>query len=353
MDGYPSPCDRSEEMAMSSIAPSQLRAWIVAVLRSGQVPEQEAQLIADVRLESALRDPLGFDAFAARSLGHVVERLRSGGLNPQPNIHVVQEDGPLALMDGDGGIGQLVGVRAMGYCLQLAAKHGLALVGVRRSSSLGAMAHYALMAAPHGYIGFAATNTELRIGMPPWGGITPSLGNNPFAVAIPVDTGVPIVVDMSLTATEPQAEQAGTMTHRQALLAGGNVARPVMGGHKGYALAVVLEILCGALTGAGFGQAHAHERIGSLATPPDLGHCFLALHVNRLLPMPLFQVGVATLIEQLKAAELAPGAEHIYLPGELEFRRREARLRDGIPLPEDARTTLRAMAEDLGLSLEI
>ena len=67
-----------------------------------------------------------------------------------------------------------------------------------------------------------------------------------------------------------------------------------MGGHKGYALAVVLEILCGVLTGAGFGLAHAHERIGSFATPPDLGHLFMALNVNRLMPVPLFQAGVAT-----------------------------------------------------------
>jgi LDH2 family malate/lactate/ureidoglycolate dehydrogenase len=226
-------------------------------------------------------------------------------------------------------------------------------VGVRRSSSLGAMAYYAMMALSHGYIGFAATNTELRIGMPPWGGLTPTLGNNPFAVAIPVAEGVPIVVDMSLTATEPQAEQPGTMTHRQALLGGGNIARAVMGGHKGYALAVVLEILCGVLTGAGFGLAHAHERIGSFATPPDLGHLFMALNINRLMPAPFFQAGVTALIQQLRASELATGVERVFLPGELEFKRREARLRDGIPLPEDAITTLQAMAKDLGLPLEI
>jgi LDH2 family malate/lactate/ureidoglycolate dehydrogenase len=125
-----------------------------------------------------------------------------------------------------------------------------------------------------------------------------------------------------------------------------------MGGHKGYALAVVLEILCGVLTGAGFGLAHAHERIGSFATPPDLGHLFLALNVNRLIPLPLFQAGVATLIQQLGASELAAGVERIYVPGELEVGRREARLQDGIPLPEDAMTTLQAMAKDLGLLLE-
>lgn len=339
-------------MATYSMAPSRLSQWIAIFLHAAQVPEEEAQRIASVRLEAALRDPLGFDAFAARSLGHVVERLRSGGLNPQPMIRVVQEDGPLALMDGDGGIGQLVGVRAMEHCLDLAEAHGLGLVGVRRSSSLGATAYYAMMALSRDYIGFAATNTELRIGMPPWGGMTPTLGNNPFAVAIPVAEGAPIVVDMSLTATEPQGEQPGAMTHRQALLEGGNVARAVMGGHKGYALAVVLEILCGVLTGAGFGLAHAHERINSFATPPDLGHLFMALNINRLMPTPLFQAGVTALIQQLRASELATGVERVFLPGELEFRRRESRLRDGIPLPEDAITTLQAVANDLGLQLE-
>jgi LDH2 family malate/lactate/ureidoglycolate dehydrogenase len=340
-------------MATSRIAPSRLRQCIAVFLRSAEVPEEEAQLIAAVRLEAALRDPLGFDAFAARSLGHVIERLHTGGLNPHPMITVVHEDGALALMDGDGGIGQLVGVRAMEHCLDLAETHGLGFVGVRRSSSLGAMAYYATMALARDDIGFAATNTELRIGMPPWGGVTPTLGNNPFAVAIPATEGVPIVVDMSLTATEPQGEQAGMMTHRQALLGGGNVARAVMGGHKGYALAVVLEILCGILPGAGFGLAHAHERIGSFATPPDLGHLFMALKINRLMPMPLFQAGVSALIQQLRASEVAPGVERIFLPGELEFRRREERLQDGIPLPEDAMTALQAMAKDLGLQLEI
>jgi LDH2 family malate/lactate/ureidoglycolate dehydrogenase len=340
-------------MAVSSVAPRRLHQWIATFLRSAQVPEEEAEIIAAVRLEAALRDPLGFDAFAARSLGHVVERLRRGGLNPRPTIQVIHDDGPVVLMDGDGGIGQLVGVRAMQHCLHLAEMYGLGLVGVRRSSSLGAMAHYALMAVPHAYIGFAATNTELRIGMPPWGGVTPTLGNNPFAIAIPVTEGAPIVVDMSLTATEPQGEQAGTMAHRQALLGGGNIARAVMGGHKGYALAVALEILCGVLTGAGFGLAHTHERIGSSATPPDLGHLFMALNIERLISGPLFQAGVTTLIEQLRASELATGVERVYLPGELESRRREARLQDGIPLPEDASTTLQAVAKDLGLPLEI
>jgi LDH2 family malate/lactate/ureidoglycolate dehydrogenase len=340
-------------MTTPVIAASQLSRWIASLLSAAQVPEGEAQLIAAVRLEAALRDPLGFDTFAARSLGHVLERLRAGGLNPRPMLRIVHEEGPLALMDGDGGIGQLVGVRAMEHCLHLAETHGLSLVGVRQSSSLGAMAYYAMMAVPHACIGFAATNTELRIGMPPWGGVTPTLGNNPFAVAIPTSEAAPIVVDMSLTATEPQGEQPQTMTHRQALLGGGNVARAVMGGHKGYALGVALEILCGVLTGAGFGLAHAYERISALAAPPDLGHLFIALDIKCLLPLPLFNVRVSTLIQQLRASELAQGAERIVLPGELEYSRRQARLHDGIPLAEEAITVLQAVANDFGLEFEL
>ena len=340
-------------MAMQTVAMNRLGQWISTLLSHTGVTEADAQLIASVRVEAALRDPLGFDAFAARSLAHVVERLRRGGLNPRANIRVLHEDGSLAVVDGDGGIGQLVGVHAMQHCLRLVEGHGLALVGVQRSSSLGALAYYAMMAVPRRYIGFAATNTELRIGMPPWGGVTPTLGNNPFAVAIPTGEQRPIVVDMSLTATEPQGAGRGTMPHRQALLASGSVVRPVMGGHKGYALAVVLEIVCGVLTGAGFGLAHAHERIGTPVTPPDLGHFFAALDIARLMPLARFQARVSALIQQIKAADRAPGVDRIVLPGELEFERRDARLQSGIPIEEDAIATLQAVAESLGLQLEV
>jgi LDH2 family malate/lactate/ureidoglycolate dehydrogenase len=336
---------------MPTVTPAQLQQWITAILHRSQVPEEEARLIAAVRGEAALRDALGFDAFAARSLANVVERLRAGGLNPRPQVRLVHTDGALAIIDGDGGLGQLVGVRAMAHCLQRVERHGMALVAVRRSSSLGALAYYPMLAIPRGCIGFAATNTELRIGMPPWGGVTPTLGNNPFAVAIPTGGARPIVLDMSLTATPPQGGEAPSMMHRQALLAGGNAVREVMGGHKGYGLAVVLEILCGVLTGAGFGRDHAHERIGRPESPPDLGHLFLAVDGNRLMLPAMFESRVGALIEQIKASEHAAGVERILLPGELEFERREARLRSGIPVSEEALKTMQAVADNLGLEL--
>lgn len=338
-------------MSLEMLPASQLRDWISALLVGVDVPDADASLIASMRVEAALRDPLGFDTFAARSLGHVLERLQAGGLNPRPHIRVLHEDGALAVVDGDRGIGQLVGARAMEQCIQRAEAHGIALVGVRHSSTLGGLASYAIMALQREYIGFAATNTELRIGMPPWGGLTQTLGNNPFAVAVPSGEGCPIVVDMSLTATEPQGQQPGGMSHRQALLGGGNAQRPVMGGHKGYALAVVLEILCGVLTGAGFGLAHAHERLATSGVSPDLGHLFMAIDVQRLMPLPLFLTRVRTLIQEIGASERSPGVERIYLPGELEWERRNARLQAGIPMGEEAMQTVRALADQYRVRL--
>jgi LDH2 family malate/lactate/ureidoglycolate dehydrogenase len=337
---------------MATVSMTQLGQWLARLLEGVGVPAADAQLIAAVRVEAALRDPLGFDLFAARHLAHVLERLQAGGLNPRPAIGVAHRAGPLAVVDGDGGVGQLVGVRAMEQCLELARAHGVAVVGVRRSSSLGALAYYAMMALPHGYIGVAATNTELRIGMAPWGGVSPVLGNNPFAVAIPAAQDRPIVLDMSLTATEPQSDAPGAMAHRQALLAGGPVLRPPMGGHKGYALAVILEILCGVLTGAGFGLAHAHERIGAPSAAPDLGHLFAALDIARLMPVALFQERLRRLVHDIRAAERAPGVARIVLPGELELERRDARLRNGIPIAAEALDLLRTTARGLGLALE-
>ena len=118
-------------------------------------------------------------------LRNTVGRLQAGGINPAPCLRVVRERSNFALIDGDNGLGSVVGTQAMQRCLDKVADQGLALVGVRNSTTLGMMAYYAMLALPQNAVGFVATNTELKIGLPPWGGTTPALGNNPFAIAIP------------------------------------------------------------------------------------------------------------------------------------------------------------------------
>ena len=334
----------------ASITPQRLHAFYQQVYQRAGVPAEDAAAVADARLQSTLRQPSGFDAFSVARLQNTVRRLQAGGINPTPQIRVVHERGPFALLDADNALGPVAGMRAMTRCLQAARAGGLALVGVRNSTTLGTMATYAMRALPEGFLGFVGTNTELKIGLPPWGGLTPALGNNPFAVAIPRRDGAPIVLDMSLIATQPQESGAATESPARGPLGSDFLPRPIIGAHKGYGLAVVLEVLCGVLTGAGFGQAHAPERLTDPQARHDLGHLFAVLDPTVFLPRPEFEARIEQLCAEIEQSEPAPGVPRILLPGELEYERSETRLRDGIPVRVDAREALLAFCGEMGIT---
>jgi LDH2 family malate/lactate/ureidoglycolate dehydrogenase len=261
----------------------------------------------------------------------------------------VREQAHLALLDGDNGLGSVVGTQAMRRCLEKVAGQGLAFVGVRHSTTLGMMAFYAMLALQHHVIGFAATNTELKIGLPPWGGLLPVLGNNPFAIAIPAGDGPPVVLDMSVIATSPQGGTGDDGASSRAPLGRDFMARPIIGDHKGYGLALVLEVLTGVLTGAGFGQAHAPERLDPPGARHDLGHLFGAIDPAAFMPLEHFTTRMALLRREITETPRVAGVERIYLPGELEHERRQERLAHGIPVLDGAPAALQELCDVLGL----
>ncbi len=334
---------------VSVIHPAVLHDFTVQVFVGVGVPLADAQLAAAVRLESALRQPAGLDAFAVMRLHNTVRRLQAGGVNPTPHLSVVREHSNFALLDGDNGLGSVVGTQAMERCLSTAQGQGLALVGVRNSTTLGMMAFYAMLALPHNVIGFVATNTELKIGLPPWGGITPALGNNPFAIAMPTGQEPALVLDMSVIATRPQGMPETGETSARGPLGSAFMSRPVIGEHKGYGLALVLEVLTGVLTGAGFGQDHAPERLSTPAAHYDLGHLFGVLNPAAFMPLEQFHARMQQLRRELTQVQRAPGFERIVLPGELEHERRQERLQHGIPIHADTPEAMRELCTALGL----
>jgi len=332
------------------IQPSVWYEFNLRVFERSGVPREDAEHAAAVRLESTLRQGAGLDAFSIMRLRNTVRRLQSGGINPAPQLSVVREHERFALLDGDNGLGAVTGTRAMRRCLDMVEGHGTAFVGVRNSTTLGMMAYYAMLALPHHVIGFAATNTELKIGLPPWGGVTPALGNNPFAIAIPAGTQPAIVLDMSVIATQPQGSEAGSMSSR-APLGSGFMSRPVIGEHKGYGLALVLEILTGVLTGAGFGQAHAPEQLEAPDARYDLGHLFGVLDPTVFMPLEHFSTRMEQLCREIAETERAPGIDRIVLPGELEHERRRERLEMGIPVQDNAPAALQDFCAALDLEV--
>jgi len=331
------------------IQASVLHDFYVQVLVRTGVPEADAHLAAAVRLEGALRLPAGLDAFTVMRLQNTVRRLQAGGINPTPRLRVVHERATSALLDGDNGLGAVVGTRAMDYCLTKAHQQGFALVGVRHSTTLEMMAYYALRALEHQTMGFAATNTELKIGVPSWGGVSPALGNNPFAIAIPGGQGPALVLDMSVIATRPQDVAGEGETSTRGPIDSAFRPRPVIGAHKGSGLALVLEVLTGVLTGAGFGQDHAPEYLEAPDAQYNLGHLFGALDPTLFMPLAQFSARIDRLRTEIKQGQRVPGVERLILPGELEHERRETRLRHGIPVQADAPNVLRTFCETLGL----
>lgn len=326
-----------------------LHDFHVQVYGRAGVPPDDARLAADVRLESLLRQPEGLNTAAVARLRQTVQRLQDGGINPVPQLTTVREQPYGTVLDGDNGLGAVVGRRAMALCLEKAQPHGGALVGVRNSTTLGAMACYAIQALEHDAIGFACTNTELKIGLPPWGGVTPALGNNPFAVAIPGGRGPALVLDMSVIATRPQGSAQAPEAWRGRPFGTEFLARAIIGDHKGYGLALILEVLAGVLTGAGFGQDHAPERLEAAGARPNLGHLFGVLHPSLFMPPDEFTARIDRLRSEITQAERAPGVERIIVPGELEHERRALRLQHGLPVDADTLAALHKLGAELGI----
>src|SRR5450756_2716469 len=170
-----------------------LREYATQVFMKYGMPRDEAAIVADHLVEADLR---GVYSHGVLRIEPYTARLKAGAMNPRPKITILRETPGTALVDGDDGSGQVVGVRAMEIAIRKAKEVGVGYVGVRHSNHFGTCAYYAQMAVAHDMIGFAATPGGTNI-MAPWGGITPLLGNNPFGVAIPAGKEFPVVLDMA------------------------------------------------------------------------------------------------------------------------------------------------------------
>jgi LDH2 family malate/lactate/ureidoglycolate dehydrogenase len=154
---------------------------------------------------------------------------------------------------------------------------------------------------------------------------------------------------MSVIATRPQGVAGEGETSTRGPIGSAFLPRPVIGEHKGYGLALVLEVLTGVLTGAGFGQDHAPEHLAAPDAQHNLGHLFGALDPALFMPLEQFGSRIDRLRTEIKQGQRGLGVERLILPGELEHERRETRLRDGIPVHADAPNVLRTFCEALGL----
>lgn len=348
-------------MTTPRVAPDRLSAFAAAVYSAVGVPADDADLCADSLVRA---DLWGHQSHGVMRLPWYVDRIRSGAMRAQTHAEFVVDAGAVAVIDGHDGVGQVLAARAAREAIRRARAHGVGTVAVRNSNHFGTAAYFTLMAPAEGCIGLLTTNASPA--MAPWGGRKKTVGTNPWSVAAPAGSHPPMALDIANTAVargkvylarqngQPLPEgwainDAGEpTTDPEEALAG--ITLP-MGWHKGYAIALMMDVLSGVLTGGGFGTGvHGPYQAEH---PGAVGHLFVALNVGAFLSLPEFDARMEELIAEVKSVPLAKGFEEIVYPGELEARNEERNRREGLRLPEQTLADLARLSRETGVELAL
>ncbi|WP_273846784.1 Ldh family oxidoreductase [Rubrobacter calidifluminis] len=322
------------------------------VLTSLGVPDEDAAVVADSLVRANLE---GKDSHGISRLPIYAKRIRECRISARPDI-CIDRDGAVLKVDGGNGLGQVVSYKALQAAFPVARETGIAAVAVRNSNHFGAASYYCQMACREGMALIATTNSPP--GIAPWGGKRAYLGTNPVAFGFPTRREPPVIVDMSssivargkiiLAAAEgreiPQDwaidEEGLPTTDAEAALRGAVLP---LGGPKGYALAVAVEMLSGVLSGAAFGP-HVNNLYKDGDPPANVGHSFILIDVEHLMPLEEYYARLERFIREMKSHPKARGTEEILYPGERSYRTYMNRLREGVTL----NPSLKSMLNDIG-----
>jgi LDH2 family malate/lactate/ureidoglycolate dehydrogenase len=310
------------------------------VLERLDLPPDGAREVAACLTKAELR---GVDSHGMVRLPVYAARVEAGVVRARPDIRVFGAGTAAALVDGDNGLGPVVGARAMDTALDLARDHGTGFVGVRHSNHFGPAAYYVERAIARQCIGLTISNAPPN--MAPFGGRTRFLGTNPIAIAVPAGAEPPLIFDASTSVVARGkiivAAHAGQRipegwavdpdglptTDAEAALAGAVLP---FGGPKGSAISFIIDILCGVLTGAAF-ASHLNT-LENLSAVQNVGHVFAAIRTDLFLPGPDFGSRMDAILAMLKSAPPAAGGERVLVPGEIELAHERRHREQGIPL---------------------
>lgn len=336
-------------------SPGSLIGFTQRIAQAVGFSAEHGRILGESLVEAELR---GIESHGLIHLRMYLVWTREGLINTRPSVRTVRDAGPTVLLDGDFGLGQILGQAAMDLAISQAAQHGVGVVGVRNSNSFGAAGHYPLRAVERAMVGFSLQNTAPHI-VPP-GGIAPLVGNSPFAIAIPTGE-IPILLDIACSSVARATlimaakrgeriplgwavDRAGRPTDDPAeALAGGLLP---FGGHKGYGLALVLGLLGSTLLGADY-----DEVLETLYFPRPKGFGLLmaAVNVAHFQPVEAFYHAVGKWLHRIRTAPVAAGVDRLYVPGERSHNLQARRLHEGLPLSPTVIEDLRNLGAEFGV----
>jgi LDH2 family malate/lactate/ureidoglycolate dehydrogenase len=334
------------------------------------VPEEDARTVADVLIEADIR---GVDSHGIiRIYSYYGIRLEKKYMNPVTEKKVLTETDTTLLYDGENGLGQVVSCEAMKKCIEKAKKSNIAIATVKNSNHYGIAGYYSMMALEHDMIGISLTNSQPLVA--PTYGKTAVFGTNPISFAAPSEREYPFVLDMATSVVpigrvkvyEKKGKKIprgwgididGNITEdpKKIQSGGPGAVMPlggtnIMRGYKGYGLAIMVEILCAALSGA----SHL-TNVGFPHEPKvcDVSHFFMAININAFRPVIDFKKQIDDIVKTLRGSPKAEGQDRIYIAGEKEFETADYNREHGVPVIQPVVDELMQNGRRLGIPFEL
>jgi LDH2 family malate/lactate/ureidoglycolate dehydrogenase len=350
-----------------------LHRFICRVFGHLGVPDEDAALAADVLAAADLR---GIDSHGVARLHTYFDMLVAGRINPRPELRIVRQSASTATVDGDNGLGLVVGPKANEIAMDKARDAGTGWVSIANTNHFGIAGYYVLRALEHDMIGWAMTNST-KLVAPLWGAER-MLGTNPIAIAFPGLREPPIVIDMATSACaygkvemarrrgEPvplgwiidrdgqNAQEPAAMINGGALLPLGSFAE--MGGHKGFCLATMVDVLTCVLSGANWGPFAPpfalRQEIPQRSVGKGIGHFFGAMRIDAFIDLDEFKRQIDDWIVTFRATRRQPGQSGVMIPGDPERAAEAHRRQDGVPLIRPVVDELVDISRQTGIPLD-
>ncbi|MGM7650458.1 Ldh family oxidoreductase [Serratia marcescens] len=336
-----------------------LKAFGKRVFQAFGVPENDALMLSDSLVMAEL---WGHSSHGMLRLPWYVNRLRQGAMSPEDVSITVTDAGSLVVIDANHSMGQVMAMKAIGMGMARAKQHGISAVAVRNSNHFGTAAYFTRQVAESGFISLFVTNASPA--MAPWGGSQKLIGTNPWSIAAPAGKRGVVVMDIANTAVargkiylaaernETIPDFWATDAHGVPTTLAGEAVHGLllpMAGHKGYAIAFMMDILAGVLTGSQFGK--------DVAGPYDAtqksgcGHLLITIDIAGMITNDEFNNRINKLIDQVKAVPATQGVAEIFFPGEIENRQAAENVKHGIILADNTWQGLARLAEEAAVAL--
>jgi LDH2 family malate/lactate/ureidoglycolate dehydrogenase len=337
---------------------SDVQQLVAQIAEAAGVLAADAAILADSLVDADLH---GTSTHGVSRLNIYIRRIQKGLIDPRAELRVEHRRPASLVVDACNGLGQPQAVKTLDKLVPLARQYGIATATIRRSQHFGALSYYCARAAVQNMILMAMTNCEPA--MSPEGACEAFFGTNPVAVAFPTGKGFPVRIDMATSIVARgniiAAQKAGKpipegwaldvegrpITDPVAALAGTVLA---MAGHKGSALAMMVEVFSGVLAGAAVG-GEVGSMYKHMDRPQNVGHFFCLMDVAAFMDVADMKRRMDAMIDRVKACRRRPGVQEILVPGEPEHRKLQNNRQYGIVIGDETINEMKALANEYGV----